>query len=65
MPLLGTHIGVTYGDFANGTARHVFMPRVIHIQEAQNRAAVTEAVDWMRRTLGPSDELWFQPSRQT
>jgi pimeloyl-ACP methyl ester carboxylesterase len=52
-------IGVTYGDFAEGTARRVFVPRAIHIQVSHGRKPVAEAVEWMRGTLSPPEEQWI------
>ena len=57
-------LGATYGDFAAGTARRVFMPRTIHIQESHSRAAVAAAVDWMKHALGPAEESWIDPKSQ-
>jgi dienelactone hydrolase len=58
-------IGVTYGDFAAGTARRVFVPRVIHIQSSHNHGAVGEAVAWMRNALQPDAAYWIDAHRQT
>ena len=57
-------LGVTYGDFAAGTARRVFMPRTIHIQESHSRAAVAAAVEWMKNALGSPEESWIDPNSQ-
>jgi hypothetical protein len=57
--------GVTYGDFAQGTARRVFLPHAIHIQESHSRPAVAEALDWMRSALGPPAGLWIERESQT
>ncbi len=51
-------LGVTYGDFATGTARRVFMPRSIHIQESHSSEAIREAVLWMREALHPDERYW-------
>jgi dienelactone hydrolase len=56
--------GVTYGSFANGSARRVFMPSVTHIQESHNRAAVAEAVEWMRQALQPDEKYWVDAKSQ-
>lgn len=56
--------GVTYGSFANGSARRVFMPPVTHIQESHNRAAVGEAVEWMRQALQPDEKYWIDAQSQ-
>lgn len=64
IPVENPQIGVTYGDFAEGTARRVFVPRTIHIQESHNRAAIAEAVEWMRNALNPPAQLWIDPQSQ-
>jgi dienelactone hydrolase len=64
IPVGDPQLGVTYGDFAAGTARRVFVPATIHIQESHSSAAIAEAVDWMRSALGPDDTYWTDPNRQ-
>ena len=49
----GAEFSVTYGDFADGTARRVYMPIVTHIQESHSKGPVAEAVAWMSQALGP------------
>ena len=55
---------VTYGDFEQGTARRVFMPKITHIQESHNKAAIAEAVVWMREALDPAVGQWVLPENQ-
>ena len=57
-------IGVTYGDFSAGTARRVFVPHTIHIQESHHREAVAEAVDWMMNALNPPERYWVNAHSQ-
>lgn len=57
-------IGVTYGDFGQGTARRVVVPRAIHIQVSHSRGPVAEAADWLRQALNPPEELWIDSGRQ-
>ncbi|MCJ7624225.1 MAG: alpha/beta hydrolase, partial [Anaerolineaceae bacterium] len=57
--------GETYGDFAEGTARRVFMPRAIHIQESHSRESIAEALEWMQAALQPPSHLWIDPQKQT
>jgi len=57
-------LGTTYGDFANGTARRVFVPKAIHIQVSHGKAPVAEALEWMRNALNPSEELWVDADSQ-
>ena len=47
-----------YGDFARGTARKVFMPRISHIQESHSQICITEALEWMKSSLNPPPDLW-------
>jgi pimeloyl-ACP methyl ester carboxylesterase len=65
IPVENPRLGVTYGDFAQGTARRVFVPRAIHIQESHNRAAIAEALTWMKSALGPDQQDWIDPHNQT
>ena len=57
-------LGRTYGSFEQGTARRVFMPPVTHLGTSHNRAAVAEAVRWMRKALTPDDRYWVPADRQ-
>jgi len=63
-PVVDPQLGVTYGDFAQGTARRVFVPKAIHIQVSHSSAPVAEALEWMRSALHPPDELWIDSHRQ-
>ncbi|MBN1874633.1 MAG: alpha/beta hydrolase [Anaerolineae bacterium] len=65
IPVSNPQLGVTYGDFATGTARRVVMPRTIHILESYSRPAIAEAVTWMQQALQPSSILWRDPTQQT
>jgi len=64
-PVKNPEFGKTYGDFNDGTARRVFVPHTIHIQESHSRAAIAEALVWMRAALHPPDQYWIDPQRQT
>jgi dienelactone hydrolase len=64
-PVKNPKFGVTYGDFSNGTARRVFVPRTIHIQESHSHAAIAEALEWMKKALHPPHKYWIDPNRQT
>jgi dienelactone hydrolase len=57
--------GETYGDFVDGTARRVFMPRIIHVQESHSRESIAEALEWMQQALQPPSHLWIDPQKQT
>ena len=63
-PVGDPQLGVTYGDFGEGTARRVFVPKAIHIQVSHSSAPVAEAVEWMKSALNPPKELWINPDRQ-
>ena len=64
IPVENPQLGVTYGDFAQGTARRVFVPRTIHIQESHSRAAIAEALIWMKNALHPAGRGWIAPHNQ-
>ncbi len=57
-------IGVTYGDFEDGTARRVVVPNAIHIQESHSRLAIAESLLWMKQALSPPATFWIDPDRQ-
>jgi dienelactone hydrolase len=63
-PVEDPQLGVTYGNFGEGTARRVFVPKAIHIQVSHSSTPVAEAVDWMRNALNPPEELWLESDRQ-
>ncbi|MCP4667179.1 MAG: hypothetical protein GY849_12520, partial [Deltaproteobacteria bacterium] len=65
IPVENPELGITYGDFAKGTARRVFMPGTIHIQESHDSKAISEALEWMRKALLPSDQYWIDSHCQT
>jgi dienelactone hydrolase len=65
IPVANPQLGVTYGDFQQGTARQVFVPRAIHLQESHSRAAIARAVDWMHLALQPQRLPWIDTQRQT
>jgi len=56
--------GVTYGNFADGTARRVFMPRTTHVKESFSREAIAEALEWMRQALNPDTRYWVLSDKQ-
>jgi len=56
--------GVTYGDFASGTARMVYMPETTHVAESFDRGAIAAAVNWMRQALEPDASYWIPPEEQ-
>jgi hypothetical protein len=58
-------IGVTYGDFAQGTARRVVVPRTIHFLESHDRRGISELLEWMRKALRPPEQLWIDSGNQT
>jgi len=64
-PVSDPEFGVTYGDFANGTARRVFLPGITHIQESHNRNAIAETLRWMRQALLPDEKYWVDAGDQT
>jgi hypothetical protein len=58
-------IGVTYGDFEQGTARRVVVPRTIHFMESHDRGSIGEMLEWMRKALQPPEALWIDSKNQT
>ena len=64
-PVENPQLGQTYGDFAQGTARRVFMPYAVHIQESHSEAAIAEALVWMKNALRPPEPWWIDPVNQT
>ena len=64
-PVPDPQLETTYGDFVQGTARRVFVPRITHIHESHHRDSIAEALDWMRRALGPDPRYWIDPQKQT
>jgi dienelactone hydrolase len=64
IPVENPRINVTYGDFDQGTARKVLVPPVSHVQESHNRAAIAEALTWMKRALPPPEKAWIDPHKQ-
>jgi hypothetical protein len=65
IPVANPRIGVTYGDFTQGTARRVVVPRTIHFMESHDRGGIGEMIEWMRKALRPSDKLWIDAKDQT
>ncbi|MBU2550908.1 MAG: alpha/beta hydrolase [Proteobacteria bacterium] len=64
IPEADPKLGATYGDFARGTARRVFVPRAIHIQESHSRPAIAETLAWMKSALDPPADEWIDPGDQ-
>jgi dienelactone hydrolase len=64
IPVDNPQLGVTYGDFAQGTARRVFVPHIIHIQTLHSSAPIAEALEWMRSALKPPAEQWIDSKSQ-
>jgi hypothetical protein len=64
-PVKNPEFGKTYGDFNDGTARRVFVPNTIHIQESHSHAAIAEALEWMKKALNPPSAYWIDPNSQT
>ncbi len=56
--------GETYGDFSQGTARRVFIPRITHVQESHNSSSIAETVEWMKNALRPDEKNWIDKNSQ-
>jgi hypothetical protein len=65
IPVPDPQIGVTYGDFEQGTARRVVVPRTIHFMESHHRGSISEMLEWMRKALHPPEQLWIDSKNQT
>ena len=63
-PVENPKFGVTYGDFSQGTARRVFLPRITHIQESHHNASIAETMEWMKEALRPEERFWIDKNRQ-
>jgi len=64
MPVADPQMGVTYGNFADGSARRVTMPHTIHVLTSFHPGAIAEAAVWMQQALQPAPDLWRDPARQ-
>jgi len=64
IPVQNPKFGVTYGDFSQGTARRVFVPKITHVQESHNSVAIAEALEWMKSALHPPEEYWINSKQQ-
>ncbi len=65
IPVADPKIGVTYGDFEQGTARRVYVPRTIHFMESHDRGGISEMLEWMRKALRPPEQWWIDSTNQT
>ena len=65
IPAANPQIGVTYGDFEQGTARRVYVPRTIHFMESHDRGGISEMLEWMRKALRPPEQWWIDSKNQT
>ena len=63
-PVENPKFGVTYGDFSQGTARRVFLPRITHVQESHHNASIAETMEWMKEALRPEERFWIDKNRQ-
>jgi pimeloyl-ACP methyl ester carboxylesterase len=65
IPVANPQIGATYGDFEQGTARRVVVPRTIHFMESHDRGGISEMLEWMKKALHPPEQLWIDSKNQT
>jgi len=63
-PIANPKLNTTYGEFSQGTARRVFMPRITHLHTSHSSAAIAEALRWMRAALNPAPQYWIAADRQ-
>jgi len=64
-PVANPQLGMTYGDFQQGTARRVYVPRTIHFMESHDRGSIREMLEWMKKSLRPPEQLWIDSRTQT
>jgi dienelactone hydrolase len=64
IPADDPRFNVTYGDFADGTARRVAMLPLVHQLEQHSHRAIAEVLEWMRSALRPDEELWIDARAQ-
>ncbi len=57
-------LNTTYGDFGQGTARRVYMPYAVHLQESHSEAAIAESLVWIKNALRPAEQDWIDPASQ-
>jgi dienelactone hydrolase len=63
-PVANPEFSETYGDFSNGTARRVFMPRITHLHTSHSSIAIGEALQWIKQALNPPAADWITPDNQ-
>jgi dienelactone hydrolase len=63
-PVKNPKLGKTYGDFASGTARRVYMPRITHLRQSHSSASVAQALEWMKHALKPPKDFWISSDQQ-
>lgn len=56
-PVDNPELYTTYGSFADGTARKVYMTRTTHVGESFNPGAIAAAVEWFGRALNNPFDL--------
>jgi len=58
--------GITYGNFSDGSARRVVLPRTNHLFETIDSVIVAESVEWMKEGLkdGVEDSHWISSGDQ-
>lgn len=64
IPVPAPRLDTTYGSFAQGTARRVYVPNAVHVQEAHHHGAIAETLVWLRQALNPPDDLWLPADDQ-
>ncbi|MBE9543154.1 MAG: alpha/beta hydrolase, partial [Proteobacteria bacterium] len=63
-PVKNPKLSETYGNFDDGTARRVYMPRITHLHTTHSGAAIAEALEWMKAALKPSQTDWIPSDQQ-
>jgi hypothetical protein len=46
------------------SARRVYMPKITHFHQSHSNAAVSQALEWMKRALKPETDEWTPSNQQ-
>ena len=63
-PVKNPKLSETYGNFDDGTARRVYMPRITHLHTTHSSAAIAGSLEWMKAALKPSQTDWIPSDQQ-
>jgi len=63
-PVVNPELNKRYGNFDDGTARRVYMPRITHLHTTHSSRAIAEALVWMQAILKPLKTDWIPSDHQ-